>query len=218
MPDDTRQSNSSSISADGSTVVGWRNSFGSGVRRGAKWVNGVYEEFGSDTNLIGEALGVNPDGSVIVGTDVRNANRQAWRWTAATGVQPIGTLGGVGYALDVTDNGNVVIGFSGVRTAFIWMPQLGMVNLDAFITAQGANPGKFQLFTPTAISGDGTKITGWGQGSRGFTSWVVDLSKVVVTHAPPGNPANAHTLVVDFKSLDEHLAHGDTIGITYRNK
>ena len=37
-------------------------------------------------------------------------------------------------------------------------------------------------------------------------------SKVSVCHLPPGNPANAHTLVVGAPAVDAHLRHGDTLG------
>lgn len=220
VPDDTRQANSNNISADGSTVVGWRTLLTSGFRRGGRWTNGVYEQFGSSTELVGEAQSANPDGSVIVGQQVVASGNQAWRWTANNGIQPIGTLGGPGVALDLSDNGNVVIGFSGTsnRIPFIWLPETGMVNLNNFMETQGAALGNFSLFTPTAISGDGTRITGWGPVSGNFQPWVIDMSKIVITHAPPGNPANAHTIVVDFNTLAEHLNHGDTLGATYRNK
>lgn len=36
--------------------------------------------------------------------------------------------------------------------------------------------------------------------------------KVAVCHVPPGNPANAHTLVVGEPALSAHLRHGDLLG------
>lgn len=36
--------------------------------------------------------------------------------------------------------------------------------------------------------------------------------KVVICHIPPGNPANAHTIVVGAAAVPAHLAHGDTLG------
>jgi len=36
--------------------------------------------------------------------------------------------------------------------------------------------------------------------------------KVVVCHYPPGNPDNAHTIVIDAAALPAHQAHGDTVG------
>jgi hypothetical protein len=36
--------------------------------------------------------------------------------------------------------------------------------------------------------------------------------KVTVCHVPPGNPANAHTIVVDTAAVPAHTGHGDTLG------
>lgn len=90
-----------------------------------------------------------------------------------------------------------------------------MVNLDEFLRVQGTNTAGFPLSTPTAISADGKRIGGWSPFQ--FKSWIVDMPKVVITHAPPGRPENAKTIVIDSADLDAHLAHGDTVGITYSN-
>lgn len=39
-----------------------------------------------------------------------------------------------------------------------------------------------------------------------------DDGKITICHAPPGNPANAHTIRIGEPALAAHLAHGDTIG------
>ena len=36
--------------------------------------------------------------------------------------------------------------------------------------------------------------------------------KVVICHAPPGNPDNRHTITVGFPAVQAHLDHGDTLG------
>jgi len=36
--------------------------------------------------------------------------------------------------------------------------------------------------------------------------------KVSICHVPPGNPGNAHTIVVSGNATEAHLAHGDTLG------
>jgi hypothetical protein len=40
----------------------------------------------------------------------------------------------------------------------------------------------------------------------------VPPTSVTICHYPPGNPGNAHTIVVDVASLPAHKAHGDTLG------
>jgi hypothetical protein len=37
--------------------------------------------------------------------------------------------------------------------------------------------------------------------------------KVLICHIPPGNPANAHSILIDDHAVDAHLAHGDTLGL-----
>jgi len=37
-------------------------------------------------------------------------------------------------------------------------------------------------------------------------------TKVTLCHVPPGNPANAHTIVVGEAAVPAHLAHGDSLG------
>lgn len=36
--------------------------------------------------------------------------------------------------------------------------------------------------------------------------------KIAICHIPPGNPDNAHTIVISINALHAHLAHGDVIG------
>src|SRR5262249_60154746 len=36
--------------------------------------------------------------------------------------------------------------------------------------------------------------------------------KVAICHVPPGNPANAHSILVDASAVPAHLAHGDYFG------
>jgi hypothetical protein len=38
------------------------------------------------------------------------------------------------------------------------------------------------------------------------------VEKVSICHIPPGNPENAHTIVVGAPAVPAHLAHGDTAG------
>jgi hypothetical protein len=38
------------------------------------------------------------------------------------------------------------------------------------------------------------------------------VEKVTICHIPPGNPDNAHTIVVGAPAVPAHLAHGDFLG------
>lgn len=39
------------------------------------------------------------------------------------------------------------------------------------------------------------------------------VSKVAICHIPPGNPDNAHVIVVGSPSIPAHLAHGDSLDL-----
>jgi hypothetical protein len=54
-------------------------------------------------------------------------------------------------------------------------------------------------------SGTSGNSNGSGSGSQGD-------HKQAVCHIPPGNPDNAHTIVVDDSAVQTHLDHGDTLG------
>ncbi len=221
VPAGTSISRANHISADGNTVVGRYSKPNPGgfSNAGAIWVNGQFISiYSPEQPTIGEAHAVSADGSVVFGQGM-GSDRSAWRWTQAGGIQRIGVLPGfTANPLDASDNGNVLVGTHTAlttRVPFIWIQQLGMVNLHDFVQAQGTYLGPYLLSTPTAVSGNGSVVAGWSLFD--FTSWVLDMKKVVITHAPPGNPTKTKTLVVGFDSLADHLNHGDTIGITYRN-
>ncbi|HEU4665193.1 MAG TPA: hypothetical protein VFS55_14285 [Dokdonella sp.] len=84
-------SRANGISADGSVVWGW-NDQDDGFRSAVVWHDGVLTDLvDAEGNPVGEADGGNRDGGVIVGSGLATPDgSSAWRWTAATGVQPLG--------------------------------------------------------------------------------------------------------------------------------
>ena len=208
-------SRANGISGDGGTVFGW-NDQADGYRSGVIWQNATPIDL-TDTGgvPIGEALAASSDGSVVVGGGYYTANgSEAWRWTAATGPQPIGILptapiapqriapsvqspradlkqaamtpGPQGflppesYAFAVSDDGNVIVGASGVwpiRTASIWTPSAGLQPLADYVAARGVTvPDNWALAAATAISADGETIGGWGIDPDGvMAAFVIDL-------------------------------------------
>jgi len=84
-------SRANGISADGSVIWGW-NDQDDGFRSAVVWHDGVPTDLvDAESNPIGEADGGSRDGSVIVGSGLATPDgSSAWRWTAATGVQPLG--------------------------------------------------------------------------------------------------------------------------------
>ena len=180
------------ISTDGSTIAGW-NDQDDGYRSGVIWQDGIaLDLLDAGGNPVGEALATNHDGSVVVGSGAATANGiEAWRWTAATGVQPIGFVGTMGqaFAFGVSDDGNVVVGASGSgfdRDAVIWTPDSGMVLLADYLAANDVVvPEGWRLSSASAVSADGRTIAGWGlaPAPAGLASWLVDLHPDEATEA-----------------------------------
>jgi len=222
----TLSARSNNISADGSTVVGWWEiPDGDGFRRGLRWENGILHEFSTPQMRVGEAYNTTPDGSVIVGMNAGN-KLEAWRWTRSGGLQLLGRLIPTGSAIAsaLSDDGNVVAGLGGetpntpwepgVRATFLWTPEFGMVNFEQFLKSQGTWLDGYAFNNVNAMSADGTKLTGTAKGPFGNAGYIVELDKVNICHAPPGNPGNAQTINVPFRgALGDHLKHGDTIGV-----
>jgi uncharacterized membrane protein len=183
-------SRANDVSADGSVIVGWDDA-PDGSRRGAMWVGGA-ERLLSRGRFLGGAEAVSSDGSVIVGGGAGYHGKQAYRWTQGSGARLLGKLPGGGTlarasALATTDDGNVVVGFSGAafRDAFVWSKATGMLNLQDYLVGLGVSGLEgWRLDTALAISSDGTTIAGWGIRPDGqVRSWVVE-------HLPPWTGAS----------------------------
>lgn len=78
------------------------------------------------------------------------------------------------------------------------------------------------LFTGCLSAGDsaneatdpnGLRLKGASQDSLMKANDTAGVAKVSVCHIPPGNPANAHTIVVGAPAVQAHLAHGDSLGV-----
>ena len=167
------------VNADGSVIVGWQDQL-NGERTAAKWVNGIPELIvNDDGSFNGEAHAVSADGKTIVGENYQftGIKFQAWIWRDGQGVSPIGISahGHLGNftALDVSDDGTVVVGFIRKgqlqQKAFIWKSGHGAAYLDAFLTSRGAIvPAGWTLKSASVISADGKTIYGWGSNPDGL--------------------------------------------------
>ena len=161
---ETAYTRANAVNADGSVIVGWQDQL-TGDRTAAKWVNGVEEVIlTASGSFNGEATAVSEDGNSIVGGNYGYLNQQAWIWQPNTGVQAIGPINqGSLTALDVSDDGKIVVGFSSNSRAFIWRKGKEARNLITFLKSRGAVvPDGWHLVAASLISADGNTIYGWG--------------------------------------------------------
>lgn len=169
------------------------------VTAGVAVVNDVYRSLpGMSPEALGvrtsglnthHVVGVNESGSIVAGT-TRNAadHRQAFRWTAASGLYLIPSLGTHAEAKGMTTDGMTVVGGYGFTAPFdpseeyIWNAALGTVRLPTYLASLGLNLSGWNLREVMAISPDGSAIAGHGSFNGATVSWVV-------TNIPgPGTP------------------------------
>lgn len=128
------------------------------------------------------ANGINGNGTVIVGT----SDGAPFRWTEGVGMAPLPTLPArnLGTAADVSADGLIAVGSSEAiglsPIATMWLPVLGVVDLNTYLPALGVDLTGWVLHTATDISPDGTTIAGMGSheyepGNVRKEFWVVVL-------------------------------------------
>ncbi len=177
-------SRATTISADGSTIVGFYEDPTQGFRRPVRWISGSTDMFLGD--IPGEAIAVSSDGSQIVGQAADSTgNGRAFYYTNSGGLTDLGVLTGnttdQSVAIGVSDNG-VVIGasinpFSWTSQPFIWSPKTGMRWLRAALVRNGAVlPSGMVLSNVLAISADGSTIVGlWYDANFNQGAWIAHL-------------------------------------------
>jgi len=145
------------LSADGTKIVG----------RGARayrydFTTATFVDLGSlgGGALFSEAFACSADASVVVGRAfINNSDDRAFRWTPASGMQDLGTLGGTqSHAYAVSRDGQVIVGSArngaGRWRAFRWTAAGGMQDLG---TLGGLRSHAF------GVSADGSVIVGSAQ-------------------------------------------------------
>lgn len=191
-------SSARAVSGDGSVVVGdstdiafrWTQATGTVA---IPPIPGAADSFGL-------ALGVNFDGSVVVGamsspTFVDNSlgfpivQAEAFRFFGGS-TRRLGGLPSTGSqtssAAATSDTGLVIVGESrtsgdfidGPLEAFVWTPRWGMVTLASrVVDAGGASliPAGTRLATATGISGDGTRVVGEATDGTNNFGYVVQI-------------------------------------------
>jgi hypothetical protein len=219
----TNSSRANWASYDGSVIAGFDDA---PSRGGAYWVNGVEHLLGGQTaaNYVGESVFVTRDGSTVTGgTGNGNALAGAYKHYTTNdqteivhvGTEPFLTSSSV---WRTNDSGNVVAGFDKYSNLFdskLWTPEVGWVGVQAFLNAQGTYFEGGTIANIQALSGDGRTWAVLGATSYGTTPLLVEIPKAIVCHKSPGGQnTTTHNLDVTFPDgLEDHLAHGDTLGL-----
>ena len=158
------------LSGNGTTVVGQAENSVTLVSRAFRWTAGTGAQDispGDNKTMQASAIGVNSDGSVVVGAYSGSLN-QAFRWTAATGAVDLGFLpgGNLSIANGVNTNGSIVVGVANDDTtlhAFRWTSATGMQALPAA-------PGFDFSYGASSVSADGSVIVGTNANKGGVES------------------------------------------------
>lgn len=153
----------------------------------APFFMGIGDLPGGDIRSI--AAEVSNDGSTVVGrsSSVLSGSGglayEAFRWTVAEGIQPLGILDGAGSsaANGVNYDGSVIVGYSpdGVSEAFRWTATTGMVALPLAQNATGM--GNTDIGSAFGVSNDGSIISGYHQGVGAAVLWTSEG----ITELPP---------------------------------
>jgi uncharacterized membrane protein len=178
-----RSSRANAVNQDGSVVAGWQDAT-TGFRQGVVWVGGVQTLIsvpGTGAPL-SEASAVSASGQWVVGSG-SVADNQAWRWSAAGGVEFLGNIfdpAWRGFATAISGDGDRIVGFyrdngSPIGEGFLWTPSGGMVNLTDYVHSLGIDTGGVSLVDPLAISADGSTIVGVGLSGFNLVGFVVKL-------------------------------------------
>ncbi|HKE48321.1 MAG TPA: hypothetical protein VKB52_09660 [Rhodanobacteraceae bacterium] len=169
------------VSNDSHVAVGFFEAGpGDFTRYGVRWVDGAPEWIlDADGQHVGQAINCNSDCSVIVGAGRDADSPQAWRWTAAGGVEYLGTIfgedpGAVYYAFESSEDGKSIVGsaytidpnLGGVNHGFLWTQVDHMQDFVSFLSLYGIDyGGDFNDMVVNAITPDGKTMLVAGQGS-----------------------------------------------------
>jgi len=176
----------SAISNDGAVIVG--SAAATGGTRAFRWEGGTMVDLGTlPGSTSSGAFAVNADGNVVVGS----SNLAAFRWTAASGMQDLGSLGGMmSSANGVSADGSVVVGTSTLvddsSRAYRWTAATGMTNLGLL------TGGSFS--EATGVSADGNVVVGTADNSQGERAFIWKRSAAGL--APIQDLGNLQTSVI----------------------
>ena len=162
-------SDASSVSADGSVVAGVDSV--SGSLRAFRWTSssGMQDIGVIPAGDSSEALGLSPDGSMATGDsgDDLTGVFHAFRWSSGSGMQDLGVLTGGNFSQGraISADNSTIVGTSSTSNgdrAFLWTQEIGMVDLNNYLSALGLNLTGWTLNFASGISTNGSAIAGYG--------------------------------------------------------
>jgi probable HAF family extracellular repeat protein len=167
----TNLAEATGVSADGSWVSGTHHT-DQYYYQAFRWTPGSLQDCGvlpGYTDSYG--LAISDDGTTAVGVCNNGAAtpRQAFRWTAAAGMQALGHLPGQpdSWPYAASADGSVVVGTSNDR-AFIWDAQHGMRSLQGVLEDQcHLDLTGWVLDSASGLSDDGLTVVGYGFNPQG---------------------------------------------------
>jgi len=112
--------------------------------------------------------------------------------------------GGIGYAASAAKDGTTAVTSLVASSDDPGKSNESAGKSDENAGKSDANNGNSSNSGDSQEQGNATSASS-GSGSQGD-------HKQAVCHIPPGNPENAHTIVVDDSAVQTHLDHGDTLG------
>jgi probable HAF family extracellular repeat protein len=181
-----RSSRANNISGDGRVVIGWQED-PFGFRQAARWVDGRQEVLSGPNGILGEARGINTDGSIIVGGNCQPVIQMGWIWRREGGVTcyppPRPRPAGFQVLMMATSEDGRVVGgahsFGLESESILWIDGEPHYLKD-YLREHGI-PDAFEGWVNTgfinAVSPDGRVLAGFGAGPTAFTGFVVILEE-----------------------------------------
>jgi uncharacterized membrane protein len=155
------------VSEDGSFAVGWNDDY-TGYRQGCVWrrnADGTYAatllNTGTATAKLREAMTVSGNGVWAYGQGSAITGGAPYRWSVATGYQPIAPAPGVdGFVLWANFDGSKLLTFFGGAGTFLWFQDRGYVSLRQWAAENGYQLTEEWAFRGFSMTADGLTIVG----------------------------------------------------------
>jgi uncharacterized membrane protein len=164
------------VSNDGRVAAGFAdNSPDDSTRYGVIWTDNTPVLLqDAEQRPVGQAIGCNSDCSIVVGagSTAATGSKQAWRWTAQTGVQYLGEAptapsGAHYYAFDTSEDGSTIVGSfvvfdpeqGPINHGFLWTENGGMTDIVYYLDLHGIDYGAgFNELVINSVTRDGRRL------------------------------------------------------------